>query len=172
MRGGSKRIRKDFYENYPIKIDSMSEDINKLLKKVEEKHRDDVEALTRRIENIESALEEFFSRVEKIEKMEKLSQLEEKISDMEDLSMLTRIELIKINEYLKKTHFGSFSPTLEPRMDQLEARIKNLEENISAPREDISEVKKTVEELKASQEKLKSSVAKLSRLLKKVVELK
>lgn len=115
------------------------------------------------------------------EEKDKPVELEERLQDVEDAQMLTRLEIIKIRNSLKKG--GLDKKELESkdisiqskRLDDLENMIKNLNEKISgleavkslskkdlekltkvSKREDFSSIKSELEELKNNFESFKN----------------
>jgi chromosome segregation ATPase len=170
------------------------------LKKLEEKLKEDFGILNERINSLEMALQDVYTKLQEIKQEKRFKEIEERINDLEDLQLLTRIELIKIKEYLRKTPLGGLSSTLEPKLEHLEAVVKNLEEKIEAlslgvhPSEaaevtttqevfgedmlklqhEVEDLKKEVENLKGKMEEFEKTfhenMFRLGKLLKKLVE--
>lgn len=157
-------------------------------KKLEEKFRKEIEILEARMDSLEEAISQLYEEMKKISKEEKIKELEERVSELEDLEMLNKLELLKMNEAMKKGLPGGISHTLEPRLEYLEESINRIEKrlenssfsssgnaDISILSEDIEDVRKKVEELDkkiANLEKtVESGVEKLVEIVKKLVSI-
>ena len=153
----------------------MAEEVLKNIKRLEEKLKENLEVVHRRLNAIENAITDIYSKLSESTEEKRFKELEERISDVEDLQMLTRIELIKINEFLKKTPISGISNTLEPRIDHLEKVIKNIEESISTKgiktnekeSVEIHELNERIERIEREIEKMKNEIEnKLIRIVK------
>ncbi len=154
------------------------------IKRIEHKINEAVKTLTRRMEAVERTVDSFYDQLEKIknEDIKVMKELEERVSDIEDLQIITRLELIKIREHLKKTPLGGFSDTFQPKIDEIEERISRLERKIeggvslenNGSSYDFDEIKDEIKKLKESIESVRKeteeSIAKLSMIIKKLVD--
>ena len=156
------------------------------VKKLEEKLKKEIEVIEARIDSLEEAISELYDQIKKISKEEKIKELEERISELEDLEMLDKLELLKINEVMKKGIPGGVSHTLEPKLEYLEKAISRIEKklesgsvssgegmDISILSEDIENTRKKVEELEKKvvnlEKTLEAGIEKIMEILRKLV---
>ncbi len=157
------------------------------IERLEKKIANISDVLERRIEGLERFADQVFSDINQLREdtHKKLKELENRISDIEDLQLLTRIEVIKMKEFLEKTPLGGFSETLEPKIDFIEEKLNNIERKLeggitisnngsSEKLVELDDVKNEIEKLKKEIQNIRKetneSVEKLSKIIKKLVE--
>ncbi|HIQ50107.1 MAG TPA: hypothetical protein EYH56_02845 [Nanoarchaeota archaeon] len=156
------------------------------IKKLEEKFKEEIEILGKRMDFLEESISQLYEEMKKISQAQKIKELEERISELEDLEMLDKLEILKINEILKKGIPGGISHTLEPKLEYLEKTISKIEKKlenqeissnkiieINVLSEDIENIRKKVEELEKKicdlEKALNSGIEKIMEILKKLV---
>jgi prefoldin subunit 5 len=147
------------------------------IKRLEEKQKVAFFQIEKRFAAIEKALEEFARKLYELESgkgKDKFIELEERVNDLEDLQMLTRLEIIKINESLKKSHLG-LRPEEHPDISILNRRIDDLEKSVRDIESKISELKgiENLERIKEFEDVIKRvEEVDVSLLEKKLEEIK